>query len=61
VAQRPRKSDFMSSVFCIFLKIFIAQMGAFGIWKNPRMSKVQLSQFQGFLPRARHAPLNSSI
>ncbi|WP_227509513.1 hypothetical protein, partial [Ferrovum myxofaciens] len=24
-----------------FLKIFIAQMGTFDIWKNPRMSKVQ--------------------
>jgi hypothetical protein len=27
--------------FLHFLKIFIAQMGTFDIWKNPRMSKVQ--------------------
>ncbi|WP_298157959.1 hypothetical protein, partial [Ferrovum sp.] len=39
--QQPRKSAFMSSVFCIYRK-FIAWMDALEIGKSPRMSKVQL-------------------
>ncbi|WP_233418476.1 hypothetical protein, partial [Ferrovum myxofaciens] len=39
------KIGFHVKCFLHFLKIFIAQMGTFDIWKNPRMSKVQLAEY----------------